>query len=169
MIESGPSGDGDRAARKDKAAGYARLALTQLGILAIDQASKLAAVKALKPYGTVSTPLGRLLSFTLVYNDGAAFGMLSGKLWVMMALALAFASGLIIFWGKVRLMGKAAVVGATMMLAGALGNFVDRARLGYVIDFIEVPMVPLFQVFNLADAFLVIGTAVFIAAMLRSS
>jgi signal peptidase II len=66
-------------------------------------------------------------------------------------------------------MGKVARVSAAVVLAGSVGNMIDRIRLGSVIDFIEVPIVPLFQVFNFADAFIVLGSIVFIYAIFRAS
>ncbi|HOG53696.1 MAG TPA: signal peptidase II, partial [Bacillota bacterium] len=48
-------------------------------LVAADQASKFVAEALIRPYTTVATPLGRLLRFTLIYNEGAAFGIMSGK------------------------------------------------------------------------------------------
>ncbi|HNV34665.1 MAG TPA: signal peptidase II [Bacillota bacterium] len=87
----------------------------------------------------------------------------------MMAVTVAFVAAVAAFWLRVWEMGPATRVAAAMMVAGSVGNFIDRARLGRVIDFIEMPMIPMFQVFNLADAFLVLGTAVLIYSMLRAS
>jgi len=170
VIESGSCGEGNRGAgRVAVSRMYGWLVRVSLALVAIDQASKLAAVGLIRPYQSVGTPLGKVLNFTLVYNEGAAYGILHGKVWFIMAVTVAFVAAVTAFWRKVWEMGPATRVAAAMMVAGSVGNFIDRARLGRVIDFIEMPMIPMFQVFNLADAFLVLGTAVLIYSMLRAS
>jgi signal peptidase II len=134
-----------------------------------DQLSKFAAIRIIEPYHTLNTPLGPILRFTLIFNDGAAFGILSGKLWLIIAISVIMASMVLVYWRKLWGMGKIARIASAVVLAGSLGNLTDRIRLGNVIDFIEVPIVPLFQVFNFADAFIVLGSLVFIYAIFRAS
>ncbi len=170
MIESGSCGDGNRDAyRASTSRMYGWLLLVVLALVVADQASKLVAIRLIEPYRAVGTPFGRILSFTLVYNEGAAYGILHGKIWFIMVVTVLFVAAVAVFWRRIWQMGILTRVAAAMMVAGSLGNFVDRARLGRVIDFIEMPIMPLFQVFNLADAFLVLGTAVLVYSMLRAS
>ena len=169
MIESNSCGSAK--GNDDFVAGraYRWLAIVAGLLLVADQLSKLAALQLIRPYQTVATPLGRLLRFTLIFNDGAAFGIMSGKRWLIIAIAVLMSAGALIFWRSLWNMGKVARAAAAVVLAGSVGNMIDRIRLGSVIDFIEVPIVPLFQVFNFADAFIVLGSIVFIYAIFRAS
>jgi signal peptidase II len=88
---------------------------------------------------------------------------------LIIAISVMMASMVLVYWRKLWGMGKIARIASAVVLAGSLGNLTDRIRLGNVIDFIEVPIVPLFQVFNFADAFIVLGSLVFIYAIFRAS
>ena len=169
VIEFNPCENGKGAGGYSPAKAYRWLASIVAALVALDQATKLIALRFLEPYGTISTPLGGLLRFTLVFNDGAAFGILSGRRWLMLAITVATVLAAVLFWKGIWSMGLLVRGAAAVVLAGSLGNFIDRVRIGHVIDFIEVPLVPLFQVFNFADAFLVLGSLVLIYAIFRAS
>lgn len=170
MIESGSCGETNgRGAERSVSSMYGWLFKLLALLVAIDQASKFAAEALIRPYTTIATPLGRLLRFTLIYNEGAAFGIMSGKQLFIMGVTVFFAAGVIVYWRSIWKMGTFTRIAAAMMLAGSIGNFIDRARTGAVVDFVEMPLIPIFQVFNFADALLVLGTAVFIYSMFRAS
>ncbi len=169
MIESNPCENGKGAGAYSPVKAYRWLASIVAVLVLLDQATKLIALKLIEPYGTIPTPLGGLLRFTLVFNDGAAFGILSGRRWLMLAITVATVLGATLLWRAIWSMGPLVRGAAAVVLAGSLGNFVDRVRIGHVIDFIEVPLIPLFQVFNFADAFLVLGSLVLIYAIFRAS
>lgn len=169
MIESNPCENGKEAGTYSPVKAYRRLAIAVAALVALDQAAKLIALRLIEPYGAISTPLGGLLRFTLVFNDGAAFGILSGRRWLMLVITVATVLGAVLFWKAIWSMGPLVRGAATVVLAGSLGNFIDRVRIGHVVDFIEVPLIPLFQVFNFADAFLVLGSLVLIYAIFRAS
>lgn len=170
MIESSSCDEGTREPKERSSISmYGWLFKLLASLTVADQASKFIAEALIKPYTTVHTPLGSLLRFTLIYNEGAAFGIMSGKQPFIMAITVVFAAGVLAYWRSIWKMGLFTRIAAAMMLAGSVGNFIDRARTGAVVDFIEVPLVPLFQVFNFADALLVVGTVVFIYSMFRAS
>lgn len=169
MIESRTYGGGDSMDRYDSRKAYRWLCTVFLALLTADQASKLAALRLIQPYHTVKTPLGGLLRFTLIFNDGAAFGILSGGKWLMVAIAVLMAGAIVLCWKQIWQMGWIARASSAVVLAGSMGNMIDRIRIGKVVDFLEVPLVPLFQVFNFADAFIVIGSIVFVYRLFRSS
>lgn len=170
MIKSGLCGENDgRGAKRPVPSMYGWLLKALALLVAADQASKSVAEALIRPYTTVATPLGRLLRFTLIYNEGAAFGIMSGKRLFIMGVTVLFAAGVLAYWPSIWRMGSYTRIAAAMMLAGSVGNFIDRARTGAVVDFLEVPAMPLFQVFNFADALLVLGTLVFIYSMFRAS
>ena len=109
-----------------------------------------------------------LLNFTLVYNDGAAFGSMAGNRVFLIGSSLILGTAMIVFlslfFRKISRVGRASLY---MMIGGCLGNFIDRAFYpgGLVVDFIQFEWFfgfKNFAVFNLADTFLVVGIAVFI-------
>lgn len=93
-------------------------------------------------------------------NSGAAFGILSGKKWVLIFMTVVFIAVFVAYdcWQKPQ--SKFYLVGFSFVLGGAIGNFVDRIRFGYVRDFINFTFWKSFPTFNMADAFLCVGVAI---------
>ena len=123
-----------------------------------DQATKYMALTRLKQVGSV-TFIDGFMDFTFVENRGAAFGILDGKVWLLLIMAVAICVVIIAAmlkmpdtreykWLKWSLM---------LILAGAVGNVADRLFRGYVIDFFEFTFIK-WPVFNMADIYVVIGT-----------
>ena len=97
-------------------------------------------------------------------NTGVAFGLLAGASPLITALA-ALTLVFLLFYNKGRQIGTgAAWPGIAAMAGGAAGNLIDRVRLGYVVDYLDVHVWP---VFNLADVAIVLGAAVLIIAFSR--
>ncbi|MFD1391989.1 signal peptidase II [Lacticaseibacillus jixianensis] len=95
------------------------------------------------------------LALTHLQNDGAAFSMLRGQQWFFYLITAV--SLVVVYWlwrdaGRNRFYK----VGLTLIVAGTLGNFIDRLRLGYVTDMFETTFMN-FAIFNVADACLTIG------------
>ncbi|NLN14167.1 MAG: signal peptidase II [Tissierellia bacterium] len=126
----------------------------------LDQISKYAAVKYLKGQKPVVI-IENLLQFTYVENRGAAFGILQGKrtlfLIITIAVVLIITLYLIRYYHQ---MNKVTKISFALLIAGAIGNLIDRVRLGYVVDFISVRLINRydFPVFNIADICVVIST-----------
>jgi signal peptidase II len=97
--------------------------------------------------------LGNWLYLTYVQNRGAAFGILPGQAWFFLAAAALVILGLIIYNHRYTV-EKPVQIWTGLLVAGAAGNFIDRWRLQYVIDFLDLRWWP---VFNLADAAVVVG------------
>ncbi len=97
-----------------------------------------------------------ILYFSYQKNEGAAFGIMQGARWIFVPLTIIVCA--LFIWWLIRLKKKHSLlcVASGLMLAGAVGNLIDRAFLGYVRDFIYVN-IP-FATFNVADACLVVGT-----------
>jgi len=107
-----------------------------------------------------------IFNITLIFNKGAAFGLFKN----LTALFALFSAAVIIFiifyiWKNTGT-GIAVLAGFGLILGGAAGNLVDRVRLGYVIDFLDFKVWP---VFNIADSSITIGTALLAAMMLFGS
>jgi signal peptidase II len=131
-----------------------------LAVLAVDQLSK----QLLKD--TQSALIPGLLRITGTRNTGAAFGIF-GNSALPLILLTALAVLLIGFYlWKAKPTGLIGA-GLTLILSGALGNLIDRAARGYVIDFIELEFVR-FAIFNVADMAITLGCVLAFIGILRS-
>ena len=137
-------------------------------ILILDQLTKYFAVKFLMN-GESYVIIKGFLQLEYVENFGAAFGILQNRkiFFIIITLAVIIA---VIFYLKRNYyyINRHMKVALTMLLAGAVGNFIDRVRLGYVIDFIHVNFGKFydFPVFNIADSFIVISTILIVYMVL---
>lgn len=121
-------------------------------LIALDQLSKWWALK------TLDIGDSRDFGFELAYNDGIAFGidLPIWAIWTITIGILVLGTWLVIenkLWRD-----KWHLVGLALILAGAVGNLIDRVRFGYVVDFIKIYWWPNF---NLADAFIVLAVILF--------
>lgn len=142
---------------------YILYAIIAFASFAIDQITKNIAVSALKGKASIHI-IGDFFRLTYVENRGAAFGILQNQWWFFI-IATTILTLLLIYmiWFSKRLT-KHAKLSLSLVLGGALGNFLDRLRFGYVIDFFDVRFGSLydFPVFNVADSCLVIGIGIII-------
>lgn len=124
-------------------------------LIGIDQLSKIWALNYLKEVGTIPV-IENVFHLTYVENRGAAFGMLQNNQWIFVVVALvASVFGVYYLYKKnVNLLGKSAIM---MIIAGAVGNAIDRLRLGFVVDYFDFRIIWEY-VFNVADVFVVVGT-----------
>lgn len=113
--------------------------------------------------GTIPVVKG-LLHITYVKNTGAAFGMLRDMpaLFTGISILAAFFINIFYLSSKERL-NSGEISGLCLVLAGTLGNLIDRLRLGYVVDFIDLRVWP---VFNLADTCITVGAVILGAGVL---
>ena len=132
--------------------------LAVLALIALDQTVKRIVFDYLQPVAVVPFIDG-FMDFCYVENKGAAFGIFQGGRWffVLMTLLVVFIIGF--YYVRLPRRKPYGWVRASMVLimAGAVGNGVDRMLFGYVIDFIRVRFIE-FPVFNLADIYLCTGT-----------
>lgn len=115
-----------------------------------------------------SQPLLGWLNLTLVHNTGAAFSILRGATpWLFVGLSVAVVIG-ILYWMRRHPHDSRLLAAALSLVAGgALGNAIDRAARGYVIDFIDFHIGGWhYPAFNLADCAICIGAALIIFEML---
>jgi signal peptidase II len=135
---------------------WARAGAVALAALILDQLSKAAIVGSMQPGESDSVFYG--IELTFVKNDGIAFGALGGGgtlILVLVAVSMVLLLGYFARHSRDRLLW----IPVGMILGGAIGNVVDRVRLGYVVDFIDPIAWP---AFNLADVFIVAGVAGFV-------
>jgi signal peptidase II len=125
--------------------------------VSIDQITKIVAEKYLHFMQPV-TLIDGALSFQLVHNYGAAYGILQGHRFFLLAIsALVFL--VCIKYAKSLATSQYSEWGLGFLLIGTVGNFLDRLYLGFVIDFVDIG---LFPVFNIADVCIDIGIVLFL-------
>ena len=128
-----------------------------LTVVVLDQLSKYFTQVYLSPIGT-SFPLWEgVFHLTNIHNTGAAFGMLSGGRWIFIVIS-ALASAAII-WLLVKHRSRMHTllrITLSLILAGAVGNLIDRTLLGYVRDMLDFRFVQ-FAIFNVADSAVTVG------------
>ena len=134
---------------------YGILTLFAVLVVVLDQVTKYLTVAHI-PLGTAIPAIPGLFQLTYVQNTGMAFSMLEGGRWFFLVMTLAVL-GLMVLAVKKRWISHPLGLWALAAIAGgAVGNLIDRIRLGYVIDMIEVTFMK-FAVFNVADCFVVCG------------
>jgi len=129
-------------------------------IAILDQTAKLFAAGLLPSVKTVSL-IENVFHLTYVENTGAGFGVFSGYTWILTALTVLVILAVVIYMTVKRPKNKIFVTALTFMMGGAVGNVVDRIRLGYVIDFFDFRLIN-FPVFNVADCFITVGAVLFV-------
>jgi signal peptidase II len=145
------------------------LALIAVLIL-LDQVSK-AVIHSRLALGDSLEVIPGLLSFTHVQNTGAAFGMLNNidfpyKPVVMVAIAGLALLAIAVYATQLGFEDRLARLGLSFILGGALGNLIDRAVRGYVVDFVDVYWRGVhFWAFNVADAAISVGAVLVILDM----
>ena len=130
--------------------------------IALDQWSKHAIEQHLPISGIY--PLLPVLEFTRLHNPGAAFSFLAGasgwQRWFFTALACLVSAALVVWLARLERGANLVAAAIALIIAGALGNVIDRVRLGYVVDFIQVHWhEAYFPAFNLADSSITVGAA----------
>lgn len=140
------------------------LAGVALVVAVIDQVTKALIVANLTLYEQVAPveALRPFFTFTYVQNTGAAFGIFpAGGVFFLFVAAIVI--GLIIYFYLTMPDQNWLIRTALgLQLGGAIGNLIDRVRLGYVVDFFDFKFWP---VFNIADSALVVGAVLLLAAM----
>jgi signal peptidase II len=134
-------------------------------VLVLDQISKAIVARSLRGHAPVQM-LGGLFQLDYTRNTGAAFSIFPNGGWFFAVIAAAVIAGILIYFPRVRHHGTLVTLAFGLILGGAIGNLVDRLRLGYVVDFIDFRWFP---VFNLADSAIVCGAGVLILASYLSS
>lgn len=133
-------------------------------LVSLDQIIKLLVIKYLEPIGSLPLIDG-FIQLNYAENTGAAFGSFSGYTWVLSVFTLAvIVAGLVyLLIGKVKF--GVEYVCITLILAGGLGNLIDRIFRGFVVDYIE-PLFIDFAIFNFADILVTCSAVVLIIWMI---
>jgi len=97
---------------------------------------------------------------TYLENTGAAFGIFQGQAFALAIISLAILAVLLGLLLSGKFKEHMIIWGITLILAGGVGNLIDRLMRGFVIDYLDFSALFGFPVFNLADCFVVIGTGI---------
>lgn len=124
-------------------------------LIGLDQIIKVWALNSLKEIGSIPV-IGNIFNLTYVENRGAAFGMLQDNQIIFIVVALV-ASCYGIYYLHTKKVNNVGKIGIILIISGAIGNLIDRVRLGFVVDYLDFHIIWSY-VFNLADCFVVIGT-----------
>ena len=128
-------------------------------LVAADQLIKHWAVENLMPVGTMDfIRFGNLEILGLRYteNSGAAFSSFSGARWFLTALVLVLLVVVVVFTVKYKYKKPFFLISSVMVISGGIGNLIDRVRIGYVVDYLDVKLFN-FAIFNFADVCVVLG------------
>jgi signal peptidase II len=143
-----------------------------LFIFLIDQISKYIVTVPLQLEAMGQLTLLPIFNLTWVENYGVSLGFLTADTevgrWLLVAMTGAISAG--VAWWLWREQNRQDVLGLGLVLGGALGNLLDRARLGHVVDFADLHFGEFrpFLVFNVADTAITIGVLVLLARALFS-
>ena len=139
---------------------YAILAAFAAVIVILDQVVKYLVVQNIPLGGMVPVWPG-VIHLTYVKNTGMSFSLLEGQRWFFVVVTLVILAAMVVAVRKKWVRHPMGLWALAAIAGGAVGNFMDRLLLGYVIDMFEVEFIR-FAVFNVADSFLVCGTIVLV-------
>ena len=143
---------------------YILMLLAAAAVVAVDQLSKVWVVANIPLYTQMEAVPG-LFHLTYVRNTGAAFSSFQGMQWLFAVIFVLFTISVVWEFSKKRLpftsFDRWCIA---LVYAGGLGNMIDRVRLGYVVDMIEVDFIT-FPVFNVADCFITCGCILLLVSL----
>ena len=136
-----------------------------VALIALDQWVKFEIVKNIQ-LGGVKPFIPKILSLTYLRNTGAAFSILENQQWLFAVITLVVIGAAIWYLSK-HIKGSIWLLSSlSLIIAGGIGNFIDRMRQGFVVDMFQLDFIN-FAIFNVADSYLTIGVLVLIVMMLK--
>lgn len=130
----------------------------------LDQFSKFFISRSISPGQSISV-VKNIFHLTPISNTGAAFGILKSQTIFFTAVSIFTAIAIIIYIRKKRDNLPSRDIALALILGGASGNIIDRLRLGYVVDFLDFRVWP---VFNVADSAITIGALLLLVSLLSA-
>lgn len=158
--------------RTSRILAYKRLYITALVLFILDQCSKLWVLQTIEPYTYIDpAPIPVIPGFFYwvhIYNEGAAWGILSGYgLWLA-ALGLLTLTAIFFLRKELELKRHGIQYAMGLLCGGIIGNLFDRIAYGHVIDFIDIHL-PGYRwpAFNIADCGITVGVTLYILLNLK--
>ncbi|HBB72696.1 MAG TPA: signal peptidase II [Ruminococcus sp.] len=124
-----------------------------LALIGADQGVKYWAVHSLREIGSkdfIRIGDTEIIDLTYLENRGAIFGSMAGQKWFLIGFTSVVIIGAVIAFIVTRRRSKLLSFSLALLIAGGIGNLIDRIRLGYVVDMIEIKLFR-FAIFNVAD------------------
>ncbi len=151
----------------------ARWLWLSLAVVVIDQVTKLQIVAHFQPYERLSVIDG-YFNLILAFNTGAAFSFLSDaggwQRWFLSGLALVVVVVLVVWLARLKPGEGWTGLALSLVVGGAVGNLIDRVRLGHVVDFFDFYVGDWhWPAFNVADSAISVGVVILLLASLRGS
>ncbi|MDP4108967.1 MAG: signal peptidase II [Bacillota bacterium] len=134
------------------------------GSVALDRAVKFWAVHSLKNIGTLPV-IKNVFNLTYAENTGAAFSFMEGGRWFFIGVTVIILAFIIVLIRRGYIKHPLGNIALYMVIGGAVGNLIDRARQGYVVDMFDLRIIR-FAIFNVADSFITVGGVLFAAYIL---
>lgn len=135
-------------------------------ILILDQAVKYWVTMHVPLNSVPTTLIPKLIGLTNIHNNGAAFGIFKDARWFFVILTIVFTGVVIYILKKQIIKGKLGRWSLIMVMAGGLGNCIDRMINGYVVDMFQFQFTKKFAIFNVADIFITVFGIVFCAYLI---
>ena len=143
--------------------------IVAIAILIIDQVTKRIIATTMN-IGDSYEVIPNFLNITSHRNNGAAWGILSGKMGFFYIITIVILIVLVLFYIKEAKYNLFMQVAISLLFAGALGNFIDRLVNGEVVDFVDTNIFGYdFPIFNVADSSLTIGVLFIIIGLLKDA
>ena len=144
---------------------YLYFPLLMVVLVALDQWSKLWIVKHIL-LGSIHKGLPFIFSLIYLRNYGAAFSILQNQQWFFVILTIVVVGAAIYYFIR-NLNGSFwFLLSLSLIISGGLGNFIDRVRLGYVVDMVHLDFMD-FAIFNVADSYLTVGVVMLFIVLWR--
>lgn len=117
--------------------------------------------------GQTISLIDNVFHLTYVRNTGAAFSFFSGQRWFLVLLPAIVIAAIVGYIIIKKPTSKLLMLSLSMIVAGGIGNLIDRIRFGYVVDFFDLRLIN-FPVFNVADIWVTLGATLFVYLVLFS-
>ena len=134
-------------------------------LIVLDQLVKAYVVQNIA-LGEIKSWIPNFVSLTYLQNRGAAFSILQDQQLLFAVITLVVVVGAIWYLHKHMEDSFWMVLGLTLIIAGGLGNFIDRISQGFVVDMFHLDFIN-FAIFNVADSYLTVGVIILLIAMLK--
>lgn len=137
--------------------------LLAAGIIALDQLTKYLVVKYME-LGESIPLIADVFHLTSHRNMGAAFGILQNQRWLFVVITTVVVIGIVVSLIRIGKKQPRVSLALSLVLGGAIGNFIDRVMTGQVVDFLDFTLIN-FPIFNVADMAITIGVGVLLLDM----
>ncbi len=129
-------------------------------LVAIDLTTKTIFEGSFGLYNLV-TAIPYLFNIFCIHNTGASYGIFQNSRWLLVCVTLLFIIVFIVYYVLNKNKNPLFYISSALLMAGAIGNLMDRLIFGYVRDFIQFAFWTKFPVFNFADVFITFGVIIF--------